>query len=634
MRPFALIADGPTPGRQRWLRFDRPVEVLRADALADVRPCVAAVEAAVEGGRWAVGFLAYEAAPAFDPALVAHPPRCHPDGRPWPLAWWALCPQPREFAAPPGVLPVGVRGELPTLDWRPGTSVAHYLEAIAAIRERIAAGDTYQVNYTYPLEASFAGDAWAFFAALVAAQRGAYAAFLDCGLAEGDPEGGLAVLSASPELFVARDGDALRTRPMKGTSRRGRWPAEDAAARAELLSAKNRAENVMIVDMLRNDLGKIAVPGSVQVAELFAVETYPTVHQLASEVRARSEVSQLELLTSLFPCASITGAPKASTMRLIRELEADPRGLYTGAMGYWAPGRRLALNVAIRTVVVDREAQRAHFGTGGGVVWDSEAEDELREARTKALLLTRARPPFSLLETMAWRRRTGIVLLERHLERMAASAGYFGIPFDRPTVEEALRTAIAAHAEQLAAPRLRLRLLVAEDGTPTVEVAELACQRRTPLRVALDDRPVDSDDVFLFHKTTRRSVYQQAMARHPQADEVLLWNERGHLTEGTRHNLVVRLDDAEWTPPVADGLLAGTYRHELLARGRLRERSLRVADLAAAEAVYLINSVQGWRRVESLPLPAGGLSSGPDQQSPPSLQDVGRSQPEPAISIE
>lgn len=579
MRPLFLVRDAP-PGRPaRWLDFGAPLGVFEAWRREEVAPLLAAVEAAVEAGAWAVGFLAYEAAPALDPGLVT----AEPDPA-WPLAAWAIAGEPREVELP------AAQPAAP-LVWRPLLGEADHAAAVAEVRAAIARGDTYQANFTFQLEAAAPADPFPLFLALDAAQRGRHAAFLDFGER--------AVLCASPELFFRRDGDQLVTRPMKGTARRGRHPAEDEAALAELRSEKNRAENLMIVDMMRNDLGKVAQPGSVRVTELFAAEAYPTVHQLVSEVRAESAVSQLELLRALFPCASITGAPKAATQAILRRLEPGPRGVYTGAVGYFAPGRRASLAVAIRTIAWRRTAlgeagaALARFGTGGGIVWDSDAASEYGECQAKAAILTTSRPPFELLETLLWRPRSGFFLLERHLERLVSSAAYFGFACDPGRVAGALAAASAAFPQG----RCRVRLRLAPDGTPAIAATALPCTGRRPdLRLALDLEPVDAGDVFLFHKTTRRERYAAALARFPEAGEVALWNTRGELTETTRGNLVLRFGSDYLTPPVDCGLLAGVYRSELLARGRLREQRLPVAALAEADEVFHLSALRGWWR--------------------------------------
>jgi len=577
-KPTALLqAPGPE-GRPLWLRFGPPQQVHVARSLAEVVPALEEVErATAEDGAWAAGFLAYEAGPAFDPALDAHPPGDLP------LAWWGLFDTPEELdteeldAERPGS----------ALEWRPLVSEDAYHLAIEEIRELIAAGETYQVNYTFPLEATFEGDPLDLFLGLARAQRGGCCGFLDLGE--------VAICSASPELFFELEGDVLRSRPMKGTARRGRTLAEDLESRRALqASAKDRAENVMIVDMVRNDLGKIASPGSVTTDKLFEVETYPTLLQLTSTVSGRTRAGLVEIFRALYPCASITGAPKVATSRIIRRLEPHPRGAYTGALGWIAPKRRARFNVAIRTVTVEREAGRARYGVGSGIVWDSDAASEYEECRTKARVLAAPAPEFELLETLLWRPKSGYFLLERHLERLLASAEYFAIPTGREAIARALEELERGFAPE----RHRVRLLVDRRGRPRAEAAPMPCSGRRGFRAALATSPIDPDDVFLFHKTTHRRVYDDALAQHPECDEVLLHNPRGELTELARGNLVLRIDGQYLTPPVSAGLLAGTYRAELLERDRIREARLPIAELERASAAFLINSVRGWVRLE------------------------------------
>lgn len=570
-----------------WWRFRRPLAVVTAQRLADVRPALEEVEAAVEGrALYAAGFLAYEAAPAFDPALQVR------GGSEVPLLWFGLYDHP-EPCTPPAA--ERVNGGLV---WSPSVSAPDHAEALRRIHGWIAEGETYQVNFTYRLRAAFDGDPLALFGRLVRAQGPGYAAFVDTGR--------LVVCSASPELFLERLGDRLLSRPMKGTRPRATTLAADRAE-AEALrgSPKEQAENVMIVDMVRNDLGRVARPGSVQVPRLFAVERYPTVWQMTSDVEAQASASTSEVIAAAFPAASVTGAPKARTMAIIRDLEDSPRGLYTGAVGFLAPGRRCQLNVAIRTVVVDRETGLAEYGVGGGVVWDSEPQAEWAESRAKARVLTAAAPSFDLLETLRWEPGAGYVLLEAHLARLADSAEYFGFPMDRDAVAGDLERAAAG----LAPVPQRVRLRVAADGTRAVESEPLAAREAgRPYRLALAARPVDPKDPFLYHKTTWRQVYDEARAAAPGADDVLLWNSRGELTESCIANVIVELHGRRYTPPVASGLLAGIYRGWLLEQGQVEERVITVEDLARAERVSLANSVRGEWEVELANSPGFRLS--------------------------
>jgi para-aminobenzoate synthetase/4-amino-4-deoxychorismate lyase len=558
---------------RRWLAFANPLAVWEARTLADVLPILERVEhETARRNRWAAGFLAYEAAPAFDSALAVRPPDTV-----LPLLWFGLFDAPRESRradwpkAP----------SAPAPDWTPTVDDAAYGRAIGRIKDHIRRGDTYQVNYTIRLRAPLPGPPGPLFSALIDAQEPAYGAFVET------PE--WALCSASPELFFEWDGDTLRSKPMKGTRPRGLWPAEDRRLAAELAAAdKDRAEHVMIVDMVRNDLGRLARVGSVTVGSPFRVEPYPTLWQMTSDVRCATGAGLAAILGALFPAASITGAPKARTMSLIAELETAPRGIYTGALGFVAPGRRAQFNVAIRTVRVDSVSGTAEYGTGGGIVWDSAAGAELEECRVKARILTRRLPAFDLLETLLWTPEAGILLEARHLDRLAESAAAFGFPLDRTGLLERLRQATGA------LPPLphRLRLTIPKEEQAALESSPLA-PLPAPYRLGLAREPVDPRDPLLYHKTTRRAVYEKARQGRPDCDDALLWNPAGEITETALANVLVDLDGAWCTPPVSCGLLGGVYRADLLARGLIRERVIRVDELSAASRLRLVNSVRG-----------------------------------------
>jgi para-aminobenzoate synthetase/4-amino-4-deoxychorismate lyase len=559
--------DCPAGGRAL---FTNPVEIISAHALEEVRPALGRVERAAAEGFYAVGFVAYEAAPAFDRALAVKPGQAG-----LPLLWFAVFGPPSEVET--------AAGEYRVSGWTPSIGRAEYERNVEAVREAIARGDTYQVNYTLRLRARFEGDDFAFYERLRAAQPTRFAAYINAGR--------FRVLSASPELFFRRAGRRVETRPMKGTAARGRWREEDERVAARLVaSGKERAENLMIVDLLRNDLGRVAETGSVNVEELFRVERYPTVLQMTSTVAAtlREGVTLEELFAALFPCGSVTGAPKVSTTRFIAALEDSPRGVYCGAVGFVAPGGDAAFNVAIRTVVVDAGTGEAVYGTGGGVTWDSTPGGEYAEALEKAKLLTEDAADFELLETMRLD-GSGYRLLEEHLARLGASADYFGIPVDIAGVREAL----ARHAESHAEVPRRVRLLVSAGGGARVESRPLEDLPPGPLRVALALTPVDRSDRFLCHKTTRRGQYEARRAELQGVFDVLLWNEEGELTEFTNGNVVVELEGGRWTPPRECGLLAGTFRAELLRRGEVAERVLPRGDLARAARVWFVNGVRG-----------------------------------------
>jgi para-aminobenzoate synthetase/4-amino-4-deoxychorismate lyase len=350
----------------------------------------------------------------------------------------------------------------------------------------------------------------------------------------------------------------------------------------------------MIADMVRNDLGRVAQPGSVEVQQPFAIEKYPTVFQMTSTVRCRSDAGLAEMMRATFPCASVTGAPKVRTMQIIRELEDTPRGVYTGAVGFWGPGRRGRFNVAIRTAVVDKARGSAEYGVGGGIVWDSDPAGEYAECQAKAALLADRRPAFELLETLRYEPAGGYVLLEEHLARLGRSAEYFDFAMN----PQAVRARLMELAATLAAPS-RVRLRVERRGTVSLEAAPAPpwCPPR-PWRVRLARSPVCSDDVFLYHKTTHRRVYEEAFALRDGCDDVLLWNDRRELTETTLANIVLELDGRRVTPPVASGLLGGVFRADLLRRGEVVEQVCSLEDLARCGRIWAVNSVRGWIDVE------------------------------------
>lgn len=540
------------------LALDEPFAVVEAWRIEDVLPLLEFAEKRAEAGAYAAVMLSYEAAPAFDSALSVHEPKD------FPLAWVAL------FKKASKVDQQG-NGSFAANSWSPKISKSEYESAVATIRELIATGDTYQVNYSFPLTATFSGDAYAWYRELCEAQRASYSTYLDLGRYH--------VLSLSPELFFERRGARVITRPMKGTAQRGRWLAEDEELKRQLQeSAKDKAENIMIVDLLRNDLGKVSVPGSVHVSSMFKPERYETIWQLTSTVEStlRTRTRLADLMSALFPCGSVTGAPKVRTMQIIRELEPFPRGAYTGAIGLLRPGGDCLFNVAIRTVVVDTKTGVATFGVGGGVTIDSTAQGEYEECLVKSRFLQRKPVDFELFESMLLEDGK-IFLLERHAERLKKSAAYFGFRCEFPTDFE------------IVPGTWKLKIRLQRNGSLTVERSAVT-NFGDSMRVTLADAPVDSSDPFLFHKTTKRD-------RH-SGDDIIFWNERGEVTESSIANIVVSIDGQLYTPPISSGLLAGTFRAQLLTEGKIRERVITVEELKDAKQFFLINSVRKWINAE------------------------------------
>lgn len=572
VEPTALFEsfDGSGPG---WCyRFDNPAQIYVARSTKEVVNAIRLVERETAAGRWVALMLAYEAAPAFDNALAVH------TATDFPLAWVAV------FDHPSTERVIPLSPDITCSEWRSAVPKTAYAESIRRIRAYIEAGDTYQVNYTFPLTAQFEGDALGWFQELGRAQGAGYCAYLDLG--------GKKILSLSPELFFEREGDKLRTRPMKGTMPRGRWLEEDEAMKQALAaSEKNRAENLMIVDLLRNDLGKISKAGSVRVSSLFQVERYRTVHQMTSTIEsiAKPGVGLWEVLQALFPCGSVTGAPKIRTMGIIRELEPHPRRAYTGAIGLVKPGGDCVFNVAIRTVVLDTDTGEAIANVGGGITYDSTPEGEYEECLTKAKFLSDRPIEFELLETMLLEDGAGF-LLERHLSRMKSSANYFGFRFDEGEIRERL----ARTQKEYSQGNWKIRLLLSRDGVVVSEVNEAKSDDNKIWRVRFAKEPINKNDIFLYHKTTNRSVYEKAKASATDGDDAILWNEAEEVTESSIANIVMEDSGILYTPPRESGLLAGTFRDELIATGQLKERVISKAQLRCAGTFFLINSVRKW----------------------------------------
>lgn len=558
----------------RWLSFENPIRVVEARRIDDVIGCLQLIEKFVEEeGLHAAGFISYEAAAAFDPYLRTHTPD-H-----FPLLWFGIYNRPEAIQLP------SPSSKIILFRWKQSISNTEYRDNIAKIKEYIARGDTYQTNYTFRLNTTFTENDFDLFIALNQTQQANYGAFINTGR--------YSICSASPELFFLQDGQKIQCRPMKGTAPRGRTAAEDEAMMNWLHhSEKNRAENLMIVDMIRNDLGRIAITGTVRVDRLFEVERYPTVFQMTSSVTARTIAPFSRIISALFPCASVTGAPRVRTMEIIAELESTPRRIYTGSIGFVSPGKKAQFNVAIRTAIIDRWKKLAQYGVGGGIVWDSTPEDEYEECLLKARILTTPRPEFSLLETMLWTPENGYLFLERHLKRLSESAGYFNFPVD---IKEA-RGILTSRANNRSQIRHRVRLLATGNGIISLEETpypDHPCL--TPVRIKLADSPIDSRDHFLLHKTTHRKIYNDARARCPDCDDVLLWNERREVTETSIANFILERDGELITPPVSCGLLPGTMRSNLIDQGKIREEVILVEDLTKDDKIYLINSVQGKR---------------------------------------
>ncbi len=541
----------------------------------EVLPVIEEVSKAVEGGYYAAGFLSYEAAPAFDPSHEGKDPED------FPRIWF------RTFNT---MVPRGLRptpsGDFFVSPLEPEITREEYVDKVQGIRKLISSGEVYQVNFTYRLEGKFEGSEASYFHRLCDAESSSYGAYIDCGR--------YVILSASPELFFHSIGRSISVKPMKGTIRRGDDEVSDRNNRVTLEnSPKDRSENLMIVDLMRNDLGRISVPGSVQASSLFEVERYETLYQMVSEIRStlREDVTIRDLMGSLFPCGSVTGAPKIRSMQIINNLEVSPRKIYSGAIGYLTPYGEAAFNVAIRTAVIDRVSKSIIYGTGGGIIHDSIPREEYIESELKSSFIRQVKPSFKLIETILYEPGEGFFLLEEHLVRIEKSASFFGFPFEKRIIVDRLKEEVEAFRDS----PMRIRLLLDKGGLLEVESSKMMTPRSDDVhKVHLYEVPVDENSIFLYHKTTVRDFYDYARSRHPDADELLFVNRKGEVTEGTRTNVVIRKEGAYYTPPVESGLLPGTFREKLLERGKISERKLSISDLISAEELFLINSVRKW----------------------------------------
>lgn len=607
--------DGP---RQRW-RFERPVRWLVAHDPSQVAGLLDAAHALARAGQWCVGWVAYEAAPGLDAHL---PVKALPPGQPY--AVWAVFDE----ALPWSDSDLIPHAPSASPDWTAGPWHADLdddaaTQRIQQIHELIRAGEVYQVNLTTQRHAAYEGQPaslWSYFMALRRSQPQGYGLMLDARAACRAPG---AVLSVSPELFFDWDGHTLTTRPMKGTAARGLTPQTDAEAAAHLrTSGKERAENLMIVDLLRNDLARIAEVGSVKVPSLFDVQALPTLWQMTSTVTAQSRagLKLSEVFAALFPCGSVTGAPKRQAMHHIARLERSARGVYCGAVGLMAPGGRVTFNVPIRTVCVHTPPPpapwSAHCGIGSGITLDATPQGEVAEWHAKQAFLNRADRPFQLLESLRLEQGQ-IPRLALHLQRLAASARHFGWAWDGAH-EQRVLDALAALYQAHPAGVHKVRLLLSANGHIDAQASALtgpgsapswcddpqtSTAHQPPLLVRLAHQAMPPADDFIWHKTTRRQAYASftshaSSSSTDSAFDTLLYNQAGELTEFTIGNVALQLDGRWYTPPLSAGLLPGVMRASLLADGVLTERPLTLGDLDRAQGLALLNSVRGWLPVK------------------------------------
>ncbi len=567
----SVVIQNHLTGLPQWLIFRDPVASISTSRIGDVMGCLREIEARTAQGLYAAGFISYEASSAMDPALATH------ESKGVPLIWFGLYDRPEILSLPDS------HSTASDFDWQSSVSLKEYRESIEKAKQWIRSGDTYQVNYTVRLRSNFDGDPWLLFLELYKAQRSSYSAYINLGRYH--------ICSVSPELFFSLKGGELTCKPMKGTAKRGDTTLADEESERWLMSSpKNRAENVMIVDMIRNDMGRIAQIGSVRVEKLFSVEKYPTILQMTSTVTSRTTAPISEIFLNMFPCASITGAPKIKTMQIIKQLEPDPRGVYTGSIGYISPDANCQFNVAIRTVVIDMTDKSAEYGVGSGILWDSEADDEYEECQTKARVLFHKNLEFDLLESVLWTPDRGFYMLDEHMQRLQDSAAYFQFDLMIERLNEELRRfARCAHVETK-----KLRITVSRSGEVAVEPSPIISIAGS--KIGISNRAI-TPSAFVRHKTTYRKPYtdliDEKRLSQPGLADLIFWNEAGNVTESSIANVVVADRGDLLTPPLDQGLLGGVFRKALLERGIIKERKIRLDELRNSR-VFLINSVRGW----------------------------------------
>tara|TARA_B100002003_G_scaffold219656_1_gene221487 strand:+ start:2318 stop:3988 length:1671 start_codon:yes stop_codon:yes gene_type:complete len=543
LNPEVIIRNETDNG---WLRFSDPVRVVVAHALSEVIPALDEIEAACADGLTAIGWIAYEAAPAFDASLS-----CKCSQLPLLLFGIYATAVPCELAPAKNL----------ALELSPQLTKTSYAAKLGKIKQLLQSGDSYQVNLTHQLTGECEHDGETVFASMYRNQPGAGSMFMNWG--------SHALCSVSPELFFSLDGSQIRMQPMMGARPRGTTGEENQRLYSDLqTSEKERAENLMIVDMIRNDLSRIAHSGSVAVDELFQIVDLPTVWQKTSTVSAQ------------------TSAPKARTMAIIESLESAPRGIYTGAVGVIRPDRKIRFQVAIRSLLLDTKTHIAEYAVGSGIIWDSDVESEWQETMVKAKVVTDAPAEFCLLETMRFDPANGVLRLHHHMHRVQESAEFFGFSIDTTAIRSALTSFIAVTDR-------KLRLLVSRDGSFVLENHDVGVEGE-PMRLRVAQRAVQSEDVFLRHKTTNRQVYEMPREQLNGCDDVILWNERGELTETTICNLYLELGGELLTPDSSSGLLKGTYRQQLLDSGKVRQAVLTREDLDQATRLFVSNSVRGF----------------------------------------
>lgn len=584
--PFVLLENSADP-KEALLLFEAPHQLITAATPDELETAFDAIEAALEQGNHVAGFMNYELGLALEPKLQ------HRLKDKSPLLWFGVFKDKtiiskqdlNDWLEHKGAL--SERASLKHISITPQERFSTYEKKFRAVKDAISKGDIYQLNLTFKVKIEDVKHPLSLYAEMCRNQPVSYASLI--------MTGSQTILSASPELFIKNTDGWLETRPMKGTLKRAPTRKQDLIDQDTLrLDEKSRAENLMIVDLMRNDLSRISQTGTVTVEDLFKVETYHSLHQMISIIRAKQkpDLPLIDQMRALFPPGSITGAPKIRAMELIDDLEKKPRGIYTGAIGYFGPDKNYCFNVAIRTVTLDKEGN-GEMGIGSGLLYDSKAKDEYDECLLKLKFLQNERPEFSLLETMAYTPTEGILYKTEHIDRLAHSASYFQYPFDQQEFETLLDSFI-----ENTSTSLRLRVLLSSNGAVSITPTKLEKSvSDASWRVVWADTPMNSNNLYLYHKTTHRAFYDDARERAQKKDktikEVIFINERGEVTEGSFTNVFIEQAGKLVTPPLSSGLLPGTLREHLLKNQDVTEKVLTMQDFETADQIYVGNSVRG-----------------------------------------
>lgn len=574
--PFLYFNFADHNGELHPLQFERPIQILTAQTINEIMPCMKMIQQAVKDGFYAAGYISYEAAPAFNNELPVK------TGNIMPLLWFGIFNDPINQKLEHRAL-----ADTNAVDWKPTVSVNDYNNNFDHIQQLIKNKITKQVNYTIPFESHFISDPLSLYKELEHAQSANYSAFIDTDE--------FSVISASPELFFhLRDGE-IKTRPMKGTIGRGYTYHEDVKHAKWLRnSKKDQTENRLIIELMREELSEIAIPDTIHTPNLYTIEKYPTVYQMTSTVKAKihDHIELIDIFKALFPCGSITGIPKKDTMAVITELETTPREVYCGAIGYITPDNEAIFNVPIRTALINKKTETASYGVGGAITKDSKKENEYEEVLIKTRLLTKKHHNFKLLESLGLIDGEYLVFKE-HLKRLMESALYFDFNIHLDKIQHDLINLSKKYRKD----SWKVRLLLDKDGSHSIEIEKLVPVAKE-VTVKLSHQPIHKDNFLLYHKTTDRSVYETNLIN--ELFDTLLWNTEGEVTEFTMGNIVVELNKRLYTPPLHSGLLAGTFRESLLEKEIITERKIMINELDTFDNIWFINSVRQWIPVHLL----------------------------------